>query len=119
MRVSFTDMREMCCCGPGARAPLLIVLSFVAIMPTGAFIPTTVLAHVTSRAVAGLLQVESSVDNLLFVIDHGEAEDGTSFCIIADGNVLGARRGDITADSGARTRSRTLGDNRIMSSDSL
>jgi hypothetical protein len=35
MRVSFTDMGEMCCCGPGARAPLLIVLSFVAIRPTG------------------------------------------------------------------------------------
>ena len=34
MRVSFTDMREMCCCGPGARTPLLIVLSLVAIRPT-------------------------------------------------------------------------------------
>jgi hypothetical protein len=116
MRVfSFTDMREMCCCGPGARTPLLIVPSLVAIRSTWAFIPTTVLAHVASRAVAGLLHVESSVDNLLFVIDHGEAEDGTPCCIIADGNVLGARRGeDITADSVARARSRTLGDNSII-----
>ena len=114
MRVSFTDMREMCCCGPGARTPLLIVLSLVAIRPTWAFIPTTVQAPLALRAVAGLLHVDSSVDNLLFDIDHGEAEDGTSCCIIADGSVLGARRGDITAYSGVRARSRTLRDNSII-----
>ena len=114
MRVGVTDMREMCCCGPGARTPLLIVLSLVAIRPTWAFIPTTVQAPLTSRAVAGLLHVDSSVDNLLFDIDHGEAEDGTSCCIIADGSVLGARRGDITAYSGVRARSRTLRDNSII-----
>ena len=75
MRVSFTDMREMCCCGPGARAPLLIVLSFVAIMPTGAFISTTDHAHVASRALAGLRRFDPSA-NVLFASDHDELEDG-------------------------------------------
>jgi hypothetical protein len=75
MRVSFTDMREMCCCGPGARAPLLIVLSFVAIRPTGAFISTTDHAHVASRALAGLRRSDPSA-NVLFATDHDEPEDG-------------------------------------------
>ena len=33
MRYSLTDMREMCCCGPGARTPLLMVMSHAAIYP--------------------------------------------------------------------------------------
>ena len=40
MRHSFTDMREMCCCGPGARTPLLMVMSLAAIHPTKAVIST-------------------------------------------------------------------------------
>ena len=42
MRYSLTDMREMCCCGPGARTPLLMVMSLAAIYPTEAVISTTV-----------------------------------------------------------------------------
>ena len=76
MRYSLTDMRELCCWGPSARALLLLVMSLVAITPSMAFIPTDGHAPVAPRAGAGLLQVGSFVGDDLFVAEHGEPEDG-------------------------------------------